>query len=184
MKSNKKQSPINYIITKARELPYHECFINSIWQEKGLATILISKKQPGGNYIFAMYLVDVYCLGLKNTLFNFNYNEAEYEEMKEKLLNGPDEMVSCNIVKAHNIIYGAIDYAEELGFQPDKHFRITEYLLNPDLIDDGIDKIEFGYEGKPFFISGPDDNTDRIISILEKNVGKGNYDFTMPGPSW
>ncbi len=183
MKSNKKQSPEKYIITKARELPYHECFINSIWQEKGLATILISKKQPGGNYIFAMYLVDVYCLGLKNTMFNFNFNGAEYDEMKQRLLQGPDDMVSCDIVKAHNIIYGAIDYAEELGFRPHKDFKITEHILNPELIDDGIDDIEFGYEGKPFFIAGPDDNINRIISILERSVGKGNFDVTMPGPS-
>ncbi len=178
--TQKKQSPEKYIITKARELPFHECFINSIWQEKGLATIIISKKQPGGNYIFAMYLVDVYCLGLKNTLFNFNFNEAEYEEMKERLFQGPDDMVYYDIVKAHNIIYGAIDYAEELGFQPDKHFKITEYLLNPDLIDDEIDEIEFGRDGKPFFIAGPDDNINRIISILERSVGKGNFDIMIP----
>ena len=177
MKSNKKQSPEKYILSKARKLPFHECLINDTWKESGLATILISKKQPGGNYTYAMYLVDVFCLGLKNTLFNFNYNEAMYKEMKETYVYGHENVVTCDIVKAHNIIYGAIDYAEELGFQPDKHFKITEYLLNPNLINDGIDEIEFGYEGKPFFIAGPDDNTSRIISILEKNVGKGNFEI-------
>lgn len=104
--------------------------------------------------------------------------------MKETYLYGHKDIVPCDIVKAHNIIYGAIDYAEGLGFQPDKHFKITEYLLNPNLINDGIDEIEFGYDGKPFFIAGPDDNTIRIISILERNMGKGNFEIMMPSQMW
>lgn len=101
--------------------------------------------------------------------------------MKESYFSRHINVTLCEIVKAHNIIYGGIDYAEELGFQPHKLFRITEYLLNPDLIDDGIDEIEFGKDGKPFFIAGPDDNVDRIINTLKKNVGEGNFDGMFTG---
>ena len=41
-----------YLVKKGRKLPFNECFINKDWQEKGLATILICKKQPGGHFIF------------------------------------------------------------------------------------------------------------------------------------
>lgn len=177
MAKHQRQSPENYIRTKARSLPFHECLINEEWKEKGLATIFISKRQASGNYIYAIYLVDVFCLGLKNTLYSFNCDELNYNEMKRKYVY---DYIPCDIVHAHNIIYGAIDYAGELGFHPQKDFRITEYILDPELIDDGIDEIEFGSNGKPIFIAGPDDNVNRIINILNNSVGSGNYEYIMP----
>ncbi|NOX45425.1 MAG: hypothetical protein GXO89_00425 [Chlorobi bacterium] len=179
MKHSRLPSPEKYIRTRAAKLPIHECLINSGWEEKGLATILLSKKQPSGNYVFALYLVDIFCLGLKNTLFNFNFSEVEYNEIKEKMA-GSEIFVPCDIVKAHNIIYGAMDYAEELGFRPYKDFKTTEYLLNPELIDDGIDDIEFGKDGKPYYFAGLNDNVDLILETLNRNVGKGNFKFTLP----
>jgi hypothetical protein len=169
-------SPEKYIKTKASSLPYYECFINENWKEQGMATIFISKKQPSGNLLFAMYLVDVFCLGLKNTMVNFNYSLDEYENAKEKLFTSQN-FISCELVLAHNIIFGAIDYAEELGFYPHKDFTLSKHLLNNDLIDDGIDEIDFGKNGKPMFVAGPDDNAKLIISKLEKALGKDNFTF-------
>jgi hypothetical protein len=37
-----------------------------------------------------------------------------------------------------------------------------------------------GKEGKPFFVAGPHDNADRIIRILERKVGHGNYNYFVP----
>ena len=40
-----------------------------------------------------------------------------------------------------------------------------------------------GPEGKPFFIAGPYDNTDRIIARLTKAVGPDGFHFLAPlGP--
>ncbi|MBP7496833.1 MAG: hypothetical protein KA792_04130 [Bacteroidales bacterium] len=179
MKNNPHISPVNYIKSKARALPFYECFINDNWKEKGLASILISKKQPGGNFLFGMYLVDIFCLGIKNTFFNFNLSELKYNEMVGKIKEGADNMIPFNIVTAHNIIYGAVDYAEELGFFPHKDFKITEFILDPDLINDEIDTIEFGFNDKPYFIAGPNDNINLILATLDRNVGKNNYTFIV-----
>lgn len=83
----------------------------------------------------------------------------------------------CDLSFAHNMIYGAIDFAEKIGFKPHKVFIVTEHLLDPNLITDEIDKIEFSENGKPFYMSGPNDNVPHIISVLEKNVGRGNYHY-------
>jgi len=173
-----KLSPQKYIITKGRKLPFYECYINSNWKEHGLATIIISKEMPSGKFIIAVYMVDILCLGLKNTLYNFNLDSNKYNEFMERLKDNPEGQQSCDISLAHNIIYGAVDYAAEIGFNPQKDFTVTEHLLDPELITDEIDEIEFGKDGKPFYISGPDDNIPLIIGILEKNVGKDNYHYT------
>ena len=43
-------------------------------------------------------------------------------------------------------------------------------------------EVEFGKDGKPFFISGPYDKVDSVISKLEKAVGKGNFTFLAGMP--
>ncbi|MCU0915929.1 MAG: hypothetical protein MUC88_15415, partial [Planctomycetes bacterium] len=48
----------------ARQYPLYECLINASWKQKGLATILVSRRQPDGNLLFGVYLVDILCLGL------------------------------------------------------------------------------------------------------------------------
>lgn len=102
-------------------------------------------------------------------------NEIEYGEFIEMSYSNEGNVIEYNTIFVHNLIYGAIDYADELGFEPQKDFKVSEYLLNPDLISDGIDKIKFGKNGKPFFIQGPDDNVTKIINQLDKVVGEGNY---------
>ena len=179
MNKLQKLSPEKYIITKGSQLPFHECFINENWLEEGMASITISKKMPSDKLIIGAYVVDIFCLGLKNTLFKFALDTNEYASFLEQI-SKQQELVKCDLAEAHNIIYGAIDYAESIGFKPQKDFRITEFLLDSDLINDGIDEIEFGKNGKPFYFAGPYDNTKQIIGILEKNVGKDNFEFSLP----
>jgi len=185
MKSNLKNidnmqnqlSPQKYITTKARSLPFSECYVNEDWTSKGMATIVLTKQMPSGKFIFASYLVDLYCLGLKDTTSKFNVSATECQELLDQFSSN-QMMVNCDVSFIHNLIYGAIDYAEEIGFKPHKDFGLTEYMLDTDLITDGIDEIEFGKNGKPFFIAGPFDNVKRIMAILNQNLGEDNYTFT------
>lgn len=177
----KKISPVKYIIQKGRSLDFHECLINDDWQKSGMASVLISKKMPSGHFIIALYLIDIYCLGLKNVLHKFNVENAEYEEFVEMAYSRYNAVLKIDTVFAHNLIYGAIDYAEDLGFNPHKDFKLLEYLLDPDLISDEIDEIEFGKDGKPLFIEGPDDNAGQIIRKLKEAVGEGNFDHIAKG---
>jgi hypothetical protein len=180
MQKQQKLSPEKYIIKKGGELPFHECYIKETWKEDGMATVLISKKMPSGKLIVALYLVDTYCLGIKNTLFKFAIGDIDYADFVEKL-DQQHALVKCDLNFAHSLIFGAIDYAEDLGFQPNKDFKITKHLLDTDLIDDRINEIEFGKDGKPLFVAGPNDNINRVIGILDKNVGNGNYTHVLPG---
>src|SRR3989304_6560399 len=74
------------IIKNARELPVHECLINPQWKEEGMASILISRKQTDGKLAFGTFMLDTFCLGLKNTFCNANIPLDEYENtLKEKM---------------------------------------------------------------------------------------------------
>ena len=166
-------------ILQARGYPIHECRINPSWQEQGLVTVLISRRQPDGNLAFGVFLVDIFCLGLKNTFCNADFSESRYaiDVVRRSFQDQGSE--ACSIELAHQIIYGAIAYAKQFGFEPNKDFKLSQYMLEtPESIAPA--DIEFGKDGKPFFIAGPDDNAQRIMHQLESKVGEGNYTYLYP----
>ena len=44
---------------------------------------------------------------------------------------------------------------------------------------DGTIRIECGRNGNPFYVSGPHDNPTKIMEILKKSRGEGNFDFML-----
>lgn len=186
-RKNKKQpqrqvkiKPESYIRKHARKLPIHECLIRDDWKEAGFTPIVVSRKRTNGNMVAATYIVDLTCLGVKDTSFIYDIDAYSYKENVENMGKG----MMVNFIKiepalAHNIIYGAVEFAEDCGFQPHKDFtNITEYLLAPVESIDYIDVHFGGEDGKPSFFAGPYDDAEKIIATLRKNVGEGNFNFT------
>jgi hypothetical protein len=168
------------IIKNARELPVHECLINPQWKEEGMATILISRKQTDGKLAFGTFMVDIFCLGLKNTFCNANITLDEYENTFKEKMYSLTSYIECDFDLAHQIIYGAIDFARELGFEPQRDFKLSRYILEEPFETALSFHIEFGKDGKPFYIAGPDDNVDFIIRKLSERVGVKNFNFMHP----
>lgn len=166
-------------IYHARKYPVFECLINDSWRERGLAHILLSRQQPDGNIAFGVYLVDIFCLGLKNTFCNVNFPIWKYERRVKEGLSQHEHLVDCPVALAHQIIYGAIDYAAELGFGPQKDFKMSKYILDARSTLKDTEGVEFGKNGKPFFIPGSDDNAKLIVKKLEERLGEGNFHFLV-----
>lgn len=168
-----------YITTNGRKLPIERCFIATNSDEFGIDQCMIIRKQPSGFFSIALFLVDTYCLGVKNVIVNANLTSFDIDEMTSRVLQS-SSIRNVSPAAFHNHIYAAVDYAESIGFQPCKDFKLAEYLLDPDLIDDGIDEVELGKDGKPLFIAGPFDKVNSIVATLNRTVGEGNYDFIHP----
>lgn len=167
------------IIYDARSYPISECLIGSSWKEQGLAHIL-SRRQPDGNLVFGVYLVDVFCLGRKNTFCNANLSISKYEDDLKAGIYREQNPVECSVDLAHQIIYGAVDYASELGFKPQKDFKLSKYVLEGRDKFGEITEVEFGKDGKPFYIAGPDDDVQTIMGKLEAKLGPDNFKYFFP----
>jgi phage pi2 protein 07 len=185
-KSSNAQQPISpkkYIIEAARKVPVYECLINEGWQEQGMAQVMVTRRKQHGNFIVGNYVLDVFCLGLKNTVYYHNMSDYDYQEHKDTV----EAKTAMNWAKIEpnfcfNLIYGAIEYAEDLGFKPNQDFDVTEYILD-DVESIEFEEIEFGKDGKPFYISGPYDDPNRIINTLKRSVGEGNFEVLLMGGS-
>ena len=193
MAKNKKQqnqqllSPENYIRQKARKLPVFECLINDEWNEIGTAQIVVSRSHVNGNLTFAMYLVDLLCLGVKDTFYQFNASEEDYNELLQEM-EKTLKMNETDYALVHNIIFASNEFAAELGFKPHKDFTsVSQYLLEEDTDDIELIEIECGKNGKPMFIKTEqttEADAARIIRQLEKAVGHGNFDVILGGDEY
>ena len=175
-------SPTKYMTSgRARQLPIAECWISPDWKDAGLCTLVIARKHTTGNVTFGVYLMDIFCLGLKNTYAVFNRTQFDYEDITSQLFAQHGGKMAIDYALAHNIIYGGIAYAEDLGLKPEKDWATSQFILEEDTEDIELIDVEFGQDGKPFFISGPHDNVGKIKSRLDASVGAGNYGFALGG---
>ena len=177
-------SPETYIRQRSRNLPIKNCWVNANWQESGLANLILAREHSNGNITSCLYLVDLKCLGVKDTMFRHNISLLEFDSFFEKM----DENLNLEEISyllAHNIIYAGLAFAEDYGLQPHKDFSsTTKYFLEEDTDDIPLIKIPCGGEdGKPLYIGSEFESVMRrnqVLSQLEKTAGKGNYHYILP----
>lgn len=172
-------SPEAYIKQRARSLPIFECYISHEWDKEKMATIVISRKHSNGNITVAFYLVDLLCMGVKESHYRFNEIEKRFRdiiyEMDDSL-----KMIKTDYALVHNVIYAANEFAEEFGLHPCREFtKVTQYMLEEDTDDIELMEIECGIEGKPTVVFGHHNKVEgtRILNHLHNRVGEGNYHF-------
>lgn len=165
----------NYIKNQARSLPIHECLITEEWESAGMCSIIIARKHVTGNITAGIYLIDMFCLGVKDADYRFNMSPYEYQD----LVDAYPGFEQCDYSLAHNIIFGALVYAEDYGFKPHKDFAVAKFILEDD-DDESVPlmELEFGLNGEPCYVAGPHDSETTIRSIiatLNRTAGEGNF---------
>ena len=162
---------------RARKLPLYECFINSSWKEAGMGNIVVSRQHVNGNVSFGFFLVDLYCLGVKDAGYIVNVSEFRYRDFLVQFSEA-GELVEIAYTKVHNIIYGGLAFAEDYGFAPHSDFKWAQMILEEDTDEIPLIEYEFGVEGKPRLVVEADDpRLSFHLNTLDKYAGEGNYDL-------
>lgn len=146
-------------------------------EESGLVGVLVARRGRGGRVSVCGYLVDVYCLGVKNALGPRRMDEAELRPFTAEFFSAFDsrpEPVTVEVASC--LVWGAVDYASRLGFEPHRDFAVAAGHLGERRPGTGI---RFGRDGRPFYIQGPHDNAARILRTLEVAVGPEHFHFLV-----
>ncbi|MGF1568699.1 MAG: DNA-binding response regulator [Nodosilinea sp.] len=143
---------------------------------KGLAQIIITR-QARNRLLVGSYLVDYWCLGVKNVIPPRKMGSSEsILFVKSCAERFAEPFIEISLAQAQSIVYGAIDYAHGLGFEPHRDFNANAQA-HLGLRPDSLIPIKFGKDGQPFFMSGPYDDSEKILRTLEASVGIGNFHF-------
>lgn len=155
----------------------HCCAIGDI-SENGITSILLSRRLPNGSVAFATFLVDAWCLGIKNAhaevCSNYQYQCDIVPKTKEATPMSP--------AAARKLVEDAAAYAAGIGFEPHADYRRAKAIFGDIDPTECQQEFQFGKDGKPFFFSGPHDDWARcrqIMSTLERTCGTGNYEVTL-----
>ncbi len=166
-------------LRQALTYPLEHCWIQDGWREDALAMIVMARRQPNGRFIVGQYLVDLGCLGLKQTLVRPDVAEGELDPglLAEIYHDAPPVPVEPDL--AHEIIYGGIRYAGELGFRAHRDFRLSRLMLEPEADHPDSGRVTYGREGKPYYVAGPYDRPAAVLHKLERAVGVGNFGYLL-----
>jgi SEC-C motif len=171
-------------IQHADDYPVEACYLNADWKEQGLARIVVTRSQENGQIMVAAFLVDTFCLGVKNAFCNEGLGRRQIEA---KLLPGyyqNEEPTRVGINHVKEIIYGAVDYARGLGFDPHPDFELSRHVLGSEEIGRTRNLTFGGPEGKPLYVAGPDDDTATVLRKLRKRLGEDGFNFITPEEDW
>jgi yecA family protein len=160
----------------------YEAFLEKSWRETGITQLLVARIRADGHADLGFFLVDFWCLGVKDAFLHEDMPESEFRELIREQL--PEEFRErLHPACAKKMVDGAIAYAERLGFAPHRDYRKARRALG------GIDAaacpepIAFGRNGRPCFAAGPNDDDDRIervLAILEARLGPDGFDYILP----
>jgi hypothetical protein len=143
-----------------------------LW-ESGLGQLVIARRAPSGKIACGVFLVDVFCLGVKDAFWKL-MGSAEYETLIDKIeAHGRLREVTPEYFS--KLVHCAADYAQSLGFAPHHDFRAARLLLagiDPSLC---LDELEFGKDGKPFYIRGPNESLARARAICDRMQELGGH---------
>jgi len=175
-------APLAERLAAAVRFPVLHCTIGDSLQEEGLGWVLLSREIPGGKVAAASFLVDRYCLGVKN-VFGEVLSRPEYDAKYVRKMKVDMPSHSVPPAEARKLLEEAVAYAHGLGLPP--HADYTRMLTLFGSIDPAESNahFEFGKDGKPLFVAGPNDTPERcraILGILTESCGPGGFHYIMP----
>ncbi len=160
----------------AAQFPVGDCLVPTSLFEEGIGHVVLTRSLPGGDLAVAGFLVDTYCLGVKNALFRV-VSATEFESYRRQIeQHAPLERVHPSCLR--KLVEGAVRYARDLGFQPHSDYARAARLFGD--IDATACPVRYAYgkDGKPFYINGPNETpaqSRRILETLARNVGPDGF---------
>lgn len=159
------------------------CYIANSCQEKGIGIghVMVIRRSSSGQYIVVVFLVDAYCLGVKDTFARMFTASQMVEFKRESRLLSDYQSVSPGLARGY--VEAAIAFARENGFAPHGDYRKVAPIWGDIQPTEVPKKYTFGSDGKPLYVAGPRDDAAfqmRVINTLSQTLGVDNAHFSIP----
>ena len=161
--------------------PDVHCFRTSTLTEHGIGEVLISRKLSYGNVAFAIFLVNIYCLGVKDVIVNIGpealYRKNVYEEI------GSADNVDPHEAQYRKLVEGAVQYALDMELPPHADYRVARQIfgdINAAACTEGIhlwQERQALFRRRPVQQSQP--SASGFIRLMEKHCGPGGSHYLM-----
>jgi len=168
-------------VRRAAARPLHACLVQDSIFEEGMGMVFLSRKTGGRDLALSGFLVDAYCLGVKDAMFR----ELDEDEMQELFdaAGATAPLTPVDPAYARKLLRDAAAYVQSLGLEPHPDYAAAELLFG-DVAADACDVVfEFGLEGRPFYVPGPGESPTQIrrrLDRLSRRLGDDGFDVGTP----
>jgi hypothetical protein len=140
--------------------------------------VLVARRERASRVTVVGLLVDVHCLGVKSVVEPHTMGVGSLEAHRRLYYQAFEEpSLPIGIEQAQAIVYGAVCYARDLGFEPAPGFAEAAEVLGEPVEE--LPAIGFGNEGMPFYRNGPHDDAREVLATLERTCGAGEYHYVL-----
>ena len=173
----------NMAMNQALKAPIYECWEpEQLFEgESGVGTIVVTRKTQRNEIVMAIFLLDVFCLGVKNAYISMMF-EKEYQ-LRLEHIGKHEQLRKVDPSYARKLVEDAEKYAKDLGFSPHKDYHLAKQIFGDIKTETCSVSFEFGREGKPFYIAGPNDSdmfANKVINQLMDKCGPGGSHYLLP----
>jgi hypothetical protein len=166
-------------IIDAARAPVKTCVVGERLFADGMGWLVLARTLPSGLVGASFFLVDAWCLGIKDAFFA-RLTPQQFKERMDASTQGQPPLIDIDPSVARKLLRDAATYAGSFGLAPSERFGEAEAIFGD--IPMATETFPFGKDGKPFFMSGPNDSPTRIRRILDtlvKRVGPGGFDYLV-----
>lgn len=179
-REQEKSGGMMWDVALAANGPIYQCLVPEMLFEKGLGNLVFSRRLPDGRIALSVFLLDIYCLGVKNAFFA----AVTKEEYGQRLGRwSPSETLKpMSPACFRKLVEGGVAYARELGFNPHADYAEARRIFGNVEAADCPTQFEYGHEGKPLYVSGPNETPSEaraIVKQLERRLGAGNFHYLV-----
>jgi len=123
------------------------CYINGDWRDKGMASLMVLRRHPHGGYALAGFLIDTWCMGLKDAWGRLDLGIDQWEDYLQRRGREVD-LVRIPSAEALRLLRGGIRFAQQNGFRlPHKYQRWTSVVGDLGPVSE-TDLSDFGKDGR------------------------------------
>ncbi|MCA9140191.1 MAG: hypothetical protein KDB00_25640 [Planctomycetales bacterium] len=170
-------------IAAASRAPIDRCYVTGTLFESddrlGIGSVIVTRPLSDGRVVFVCFLVDKLCLGVKDA----SVSVVMPSQLSESLdrMRSRMSISSCDPVAAKKLVTDSVTWAAQFGLSPRGDYERVKRIWS-DVDETQCDQtFQFGRDGKPCFIQGPNDSPafiSQVMNTLSEHVGEGNYGFT------
>lgn len=160
--------------------PLHECLAPKGIFQAGIGNVMISRKLESGRLAIGVFLVDTFCLGVKDAFLRI-ITPFEYDQFVDGMRQHETPQ-RVEPAYARKLIEDSVAYAQSVGLAPHPDYAGAKLIFGDIDSAECTEQFVFGQDGKPLYVNGPNDTPARqkqIIQTLTQHCGPDGFHYLM-----
>lgn len=165
-------------VFRAAQVPIQHCLVHRDLFDLGIGTLVLARGTSPYQVAMGSFLIDVYCLGIKNVMFQ-SLGDEEFSFYLEQI-GAASPLIPLEPGHARKLLRDLAAWSQELGFAPHRDFAVVERLFGDVDANAGVEAFRFGRDGKPAYIPGPGESPLQIrrnVEQLQRALGEDGFEL-------